>query len=360
MILRALVLVAGGVAVGCASAGGGPRVVLVTLDGVRWQEVFRGAEVGLEAGGSSPGDAGVPAGADAGAGDGAGLAAAERRRRERMPFLWETVATQGQIFGNQDRGSRVTVANAFRVSYPGYHELLCGFASPFIRDNLRIPNPNLTVLEWLNRRPGFEGRVAAYTSWDAFGAILNRWRSGLVVDAGTALPPRPTLIERLRAEALPPWKDSVFDAFVFHAAMQYLQAQQPRVLYIALGDTDEWAHAGNYRRYLDSVRRSDRWLRELWETLSREDGYRGRTSLLVTTDHGRGDGAQGWGQHGSEIPGAEGVWVAVIGPGTPALGERRDHPPLTLAQVAATVGALAGEDFAAAAPKAAPSLPLTR
>jgi hypothetical protein len=327
------------VLVGCASGGGGPRVVLVTLDGVRWQEVFRGADpaLGAAAGGS-----------------------VEERRRALMPFLWGTVAAQGQLLGNQDRGSRVALANPFRVSYPGYHELLCGFASTVIHDNERIPNPDPTVLEWLQGRPGFGGRVAAFTSWDAFPAILNGPRSRLTIDAGTPLPARPTLLQKLRAEAPPPWRDSVFDAFVFHGALQYLEANDPRVLYMALGDTDEWAHAGRYDRYLDAVRRSDRWLGELWASLSARPGWRGQTSLLVTTDHGRGDGPDGWGRHGAEVPGAENVWVALIGPGTAPLGERRDHEPFTLAQVAATVGALAGEDFAAAHPKAARPLPLGR
>jgi bisphosphoglycerate-independent phosphoglycerate mutase (AlkP superfamily) len=165
------------------------------------------------------------------------------------------------------------------------------------------------------------------------------------------------VIQRLRQEARPPWKDSVYDAFVFHAAMDYLKAHEPRVLYVALGDTDEWAHAGNYERYLDSVARSDRWLQELWEAVSSRPAYRGRTSLLVTTDHGRGDGPEEWGKHGAEIAGADSVWVALIGPDTPPLGERHDHEPLTLSQVAATVGALVGEDFAAASGQAAPPLP---
>jgi hypothetical protein len=322
---------------GCASSGGGPRVVLVTLDGVRWQEVFRGADPAL---GGSPGGSAV------------------QRRRALMPFLWDKVAAQGQLFGNQDRGSRVTTANPFRVSYPGYHELLCGFASTVIHDNTRLPNPDLTVLGWLQGRPGFGGRVAAFTSWDAFDAILDRSGSGLRVDVGTSVSRVPTLIERLRAEVPPPWKDGVFDAFVFHAALEHLRSHDPRVLYVALGDTDEWAHAGRYDRYLDAVRRSDRWLRELWETVAARPGWAGQTSLVVTTDHGRGDGPEGWGRHGAEVAGAEGVWVAVLGPGTPALGEREGHAPLTLAQVAATVAALVGEDFAGAVGKAAPVLPL--
>jgi hypothetical protein len=325
------------VVLGCAHEAAGPRVVLVTLDGVRWQEVFRGADPGL--GSAGPGGN-----------------SAEEKRRALLPFLWGTVARQGQIFGNADRGSRVGLANPFRVSYPGYHELLCGFSSALIRNNLRIPNPDRTVLEWLHTRPGFAGSVAAYASWDVFGEILGGGRGGLAIDVGKPSV-RPSVIERLRVEARPPWKDSVYDAFVFHAAMDYLRAKQPRVLYVALGDTDEWAHAGNYERYLDALARADRWLQELWQEVSTRPAYRGRTSLLITTDHGRGDGLQEWGRHGAEIVGADSVWVALMGPQTPALGERQNHAPLTLSQVAATVGALVGEDFAGANAQAAPALP---
>jgi hypothetical protein len=331
--LLALFLLPGG----CAAGAGGPRVVLVTLDGVRWQEVFRGADPAL--GGASGGSI-------------------EERRRALMPFLWGTVAAQGQLFGNQDRNSRMEVANRFRVSYPGYHDLLCGFASPVIVGNQRVPNPDVTVLEWLQRQPAFAGKVAAFAAWNVFDAILNRGRSGLLLDVGQTLPPRPTVLERLRAETPPPWKDGVYDAFVFRAAKEYLDANDPRVLYIALGDTDEWAHAGRYDRYLDAVRRSDGWLRELWEALSTRASYRGQTSLIVTTDHGRGAGPGDWAKHDAAVAGAEAVWAAVIGPGTPALGERHDDEPLSSAQIAATVAALVGEDFRAAVPAAAKALPL--
>jgi hypothetical protein len=205
--------------------------------------------------------------------------------------------------------------------------------------------------------------VAAFSAWNVFDAILNRGRSGLPMDAGDDGPSpsqRSSLIARLETEAPPPWKDSTYDTFVFHAALEYLQRHDPRVLYIALGDTDEWAHAVRYDRYLDAVRRSDRWLRELWETLSARPTYRGQTSLIITTDHGRGAGPEDWGRHGAEIASADGVWAAVIGPGIPALGERHDHEPATLAQVAATVGALVGEDFPAAVATAAKALPLDR
>jgi hypothetical protein len=344
-------LVAVLLAAGCATASRGPNVVLVTLDGTRWQEVFRGADQAL---------LGTLEGKD---GDAVRAAfwreSAEERRRALLPFLWGTVAREGQLVGNADRGSEVLVTNAFKFSYPGYHELLCGFPSTAIVSNDKVPNPDVTVLEWLGRRPAFQGSVAAFASWDVFPFILNSARAGIPVNVGEPLGPR-TLFDRLRDEVQAPWHGSVYDAFVFHAAMDYLDAHTPRAFYVALGDTDEWAHAGHYDRYLQHLRRVDGWLAELWGKLQSAPAYRGRTSLVVTTDHGRGDGPEGWRRHGVDAPGSDHVWVALLGPAAAAAGERTGHAPLTQAQVAATVAALVGEDYAGAQPGVAGPLPLGR
>jgi len=64
-----------------------------------------------------------------------------------------------------------------RFSYPGYNEILSGFPDPRIDSNDRKPNPNVTVLEWLNGRPGFSGKVAAFASWELLPWIVNTERS---------------------------------------------------------------------------------------------------------------------------------------------------------------------------------------
>jgi hypothetical protein len=75
---------------------------------------------------------------------------------------------------------------------------------------------------------------------------------------------------------------------------------------------------------------------------------------VITTDHGRGPAPIAWKNHGREIVDSSYLWMAVIGPDTPALGERTDLAPVRQAQVAATVAALLGEDFVAASPRSAP------
>jgi hypothetical protein len=84
--------------------------------------------------------------------------------------------------------------------------------------------------------------------------------------------------------------------------------------------------------------------------------YRGRTTFIITTDHGRGDGRTTWRDHGRKVPESEQIWLAVIGPDTPPLGARHDAPVVTQSQVPATLAALLGEDWRKAEPRAAPPI----
>ncbi len=84
--------------------------------------------------------------------------------------------------------------------------------------------------------------------------------------------------------------------------------------------------------------------------------YRGTTTFIITTDHGRGSGLTEWKEHGVEEKGSENIWIAVIGPDTAPLGERAHVAPVTQAQIAATVAAFVGKDYRAAVPQAAPSI----
>ena len=104
---------------------------------------------------------------------------------------------------------------------------------------------------------------------------------------------------------------------------------------------------------------NDRLIGELWQTLQSMEAYRDRTTLILTTDHGRGLGPTDWAEHEAGIPGSEQAWIAVIGPDTPATGEARGGSVLHLAQVAATVLQFQGIGPAALAAGAHPPLPGT-
>ena len=129
------------------------HVIFVMTDGLRWQEVFRGAEASL----MDKKNGGVPNETDMK--KMYWRETLEARRKTLMPFLWQVIAKEGQIFGNRDKGSDAYVTNGLFFSYPGYSEALCGFPDPRIHTNDKIPNPNATVLEWLKNRPAFQEKL---------------------------------------------------------------------------------------------------------------------------------------------------------------------------------------------------------
>jgi hypothetical protein len=332
------------------------NVILVTLDGLRWQEVFSGAEESLldkERGGCRDVDA---------TRERFWRTTSEDRRSTLMPFFWGTIAAQGRVFGNPDDGCVLRVTNGHNFSYPGYNELLTGFADSRIDSNDKRPNPNVTVLEWLHRRPGYDGRVAAFCSWDVFPFIINAGRSGIPVDAGwqpATTGPDPQALAALNdwaAEVPHQWENVRYDVFTHRAALEYIKVKQPRVIYISLGETDDWAHARRYDLYLDAAQRADRYIDELWNLLQSLPRYAGKTSLVLTTDHGRGETGADWISHGADIPGSEFMWAAVLGPD--AAAAPAVEGTFTQSQIAATVAELLGEDYCAAAPQAAQPLPV--
>jgi hypothetical protein len=331
------------------------NVVIITLDGYRWQEMFTGAsqEYFKKDSKGQPGDAEKRF----------WRASADERRRALTPFLWTEVATKGQIFGDPSANSRSHVTNGLWFSYPGYNEMFAGAPDPRMDSNNKVPNPNLTVLEWLNGQPAFRGKVAAFGAWDVLPSILNTGRSGIPVGTGFVPVPAPTTdreraINELATDLPRLWGYGTLDAPIVYAAVEALRTSQPRVLYIMLGEGDEWAHESKYDLYLDSTYRSDQFIKRVWQTLQSLPAYAGKTTLLVTTDHGRGATTKDWADHGTDVPAAEDTWFAAMGPSVPALGVRRDVT-VTTSQLATTIAAVLGQDFAVASPKAAKPLPLS-
>lgn len=331
-------------------------VILVLTDGLRWQEVYRGADSSLirrtyvhdttalkrDFWRNTP----------------------QARRETLLPFLWGTIAKQGQLFGDSASGSVAQIVNRFRFSYPGYSETFTGFFDPRIDSNGYPPNPNTTVFEWLNRDAALKGRVAAYATWNAFRRIINTERSGVPVydgwdrgvPAGTDA--TTTALRNIYRDHTRLWPDVAFDAPMQQVLRTALQRDMPHVLFVGYGETDEYAHSGRYDMYLRSAQQVDRYLAELWALVQRDPRMRDKTTLLVSTDHGRGFGDE-WTDHGEKTEGAQFIWSAVIGPDTPPLGVRV-NTPTQQAQMAATVAALLGRDWRSAEPRAAPVLPVFR
>ncbi len=318
------------------------RVIVVTLDGMRWQEIFGGAARGLITG-------------DSGGVRDTSLTlrrywreTPEARREALFPFMWRTIATEGQIWGDSTRGSTVRVTNGRRFSYPGYNELFSGAPDKRIDSNDKIPNPNRTVLEGLAATARFRGKIEVFGSWDVFPFIFNIGRSRLPVN-GDGLPfPHPTTaaakIANEMTESLPSlWEGARLDAITMTAALTAFRSRRPKVLVVLLGETDEWAHNRRYDQYLDAAERADRFVERLWTLSQSMPEYRGKTSLIMATDHGRGSGRD-WSDHGRDVPAAERIWMAVMGPTVPKKGVR-ENASATQDQFAATIATLLGEQW---------------
>jgi hypothetical protein len=335
------------------------NVIVVTLDGMRWQEVFGGADKDLisKVGGDSSLNA-----ADLGR-----MYLRDTPAEQRavlMPFLWNVVAKEGQIFGDRTSNSVAVVTNPQRISYPGYSELMTGLVEPKINSNYPLPNPNPTVFEWLNKQPDFAGKVAVFGAWERVWEIINPKRSGVYVMGGwhpiaplpgETLSDRQQLLNEMLQRQTRLWPTEPPDVYCQSAAIEFFKRRHPRVMWVMLGETDAWAHRNRYDMYLNSAKHSDAFIRELWETAQSMPSHKGKTALLITTDHGRGTGGQ-WRDHGSNVKGCEGIWIAVMGPGTPAEGIRKDVK-VTQSQVAATIAGLLGQDYHAAVPQSAAALP---
>jgi bisphosphoglycerate-independent phosphoglycerate mutase (AlkP superfamily) len=156
----------------------------------------------------------------------------------------------------------------------------------------------------------------------------------------------------LQQETITPWNSVRHDVYTFRFAMDHLRRARPRMVYLALGETDDWAHDGRYDRVLEAYERGDRYLRELWTWLQSDPTYRGQTHLLITTDHGRGRTPKDWRNHGATVEGAQDVWIALASPHLTKRGEWQQHAPLATNQIAATLAGWMGVDWRALRPAA--------
>jgi len=241
------------------------NIFIITLDGYRWQELFTGADPNLIENKDfvkNPEALKQRFWADT----------PEERREILMPFFWNTIAKKGQLYGNRLHDNKVDCSNTMWFSYPGYNEILCGYADDErVNSNAKNNNPNVTVLEYLNNLPSFKGKVAAFGSWNVFPFIINQERSGLPVNAGFAkatgekLTDREKFLNALQDEIPGPWGGVRLDAFTHYFALEYLKKHQPNVVYIAYGETDDFAHDGRYDQYLTSAQRTDKYIGDLWE-----------------------------------------------------------------------------------------------
>lgn len=327
------------------------KVFLITLDGLRWQELFGGADSLLIDSKYTKKPKYIKE---------LFWAKTKKERREKlMPFFWNTIAKEGQIYGNRIFENKVNVANTHWFSYPGYSEILTGVTdNERINSNDKINNPNITILEALNNTDRYKGKVGAFGSWDVFPFIINEERSGLYINAGyrkakgNNLTDREIYLNHLQDQAIQPWTTVRQDVFTHNYAFEFIKKEKPEFVFISYGETDDFAHDGDYQHYLLAAKNTDKMIQELWEYCQQDEFYKDNTIFIITTDHGRGtQPLEEWKSHGQglkyhgkiyNIKGSDETWLAIIGNNIKAKGEMKHAIQLYNSQIAITIQSLFG------------------
>jgi hypothetical protein len=318
------------------------NLIIVTLDGLRWQEVFNGADPDILFEKRFVSDHSVR--------DKFWSPVSSERRVMLMPFLWNIIGKHGQIYGNRTYNNRVDCANPHWFSYPGYSEMLLGFVDSRIKSNDPIENPSPTVLDFIQAQPGFENRVATFATWNMIEEIACENSSAFEVNAGNQpakgnVSEAEALLNQLQPFIKNPHGER-YDAFTFFYAFEYLKRSCPRVMFISFDETDEHAHGARYDEYLKSAHNIDKMIGVLWQWVQSQGDYKDQITIVITTDHGRGNGAHhSWKKHGRLAFGSDQIWLAVIGPDTPALGEMKTNTHYYQKQIAKTAAAFLGLNY---------------
>lgn len=316
------------------------NVFIICIDGFRWQEIFNGADSLLINNPDYVKDTALTK--EQFWADSTG-----ERRRLLMPFLWDIIAKKGQLYGNEVYDNKVSTKNFFGISYPGYSEMLSGHTDPLLVPDLPINNRNSNVLEYLEEQPQYEGRVAAFTSWNIFPFIFNKKKTHFFINSGY----KKTLVDNSDSSVaindvqrdVQRKKNTRYDLLTFMNAKEYLSTQHPKVLFLGFGETDLFAHANRYDLYLQQANNIDKMMYELWYYVQTDQFYKNNTTFIITTDHGRGEYPSTWHDHNTFIKGSNQTWLALLGPNIAAHGEIKLKQQLYEEQIASTIMMLLGE-----------------
>lgn len=272
------------------------RVVLVTLDGLRWQDVL---------------DAGW------------------RSRAESQPLMPQLtmLGNDGVLIGDVRTGSRLQVEAALPKSLPSYQGMMLGHATDCESNNCARPSDE-TLPERVVRELGLdEHEVAVFGTWGPIAEAASSGRGGFTMSTG------------YQDGDPPPWGKSRWDHQTLGATVDHLREHDTRLVWMALGDADEWAHEGELERYLEAAKGSDTALTQLVSTLAAR-GVWDDTTLIVTTDHGRGLGPF-WESH-SRWDAARDVWLVASGPEVVRAGRVHARDDGTLSGLRPTIEHLLG------------------
>ena len=279
-------------------------VVLVTIDGVRWQEVFDGTDTALSH-------------------------APFRPSRLLVPHLDRLMRERGASIGAPGRGFIRATGPSF-VSLPGYTEILTGRAPIGCQDNTCA---TVATPTFLDEAHATGAKVAAFGSWEMLDRAISSRPGSFPVSVGRS---------GASESEIDPWPgvgNFRPDRFTAERALHHLATEQPDVLYVGLGEPDEYGHRDDYTGYLAALAYADAFVGRLVDTLDHMGPRGTRTHVIVTADHGR---SRDFKSHGAAHPESARVWLVAAGPSIAARGRIVSTRERHLADIAPTLRGLVG------------------
>jgi hypothetical protein len=131
------------------------------------------------------------------------------------------------------------------------------------------------------------------------------------------------------------------DAITWQEMQRVMDTYHPNLVFLHLGEVDHAGHTGDRDTYVAAIRQADSIVADLWAKLQADRYYRGRTTLIVTSDHGRHDDDHGgFKGHGGICEGDRRLPFLALGRGIqPGLEIDAPHSQV---DIAPTVGRLLG------------------
>jgi hypothetical protein len=254
-----------------------PKIVLITIDGVRWQDIYNKHDsFSLDN---------------------------DLSGRHVLPTIYREFIDNGIAVGNS---TPAFTENMFHVSQPGYLEIISGYSSRTCFNNYCKPNTSITLLNY------FANDAAVIASWETIAKTFDN--SLAAVNAGRHI--RSSKWDQLNL----PNTDTLSDHFdnneyrgdegAYEAAMALLHKRQPEFLWISFGDTDEEAHAGDVNSYWLALNAVDVFILESMKLTDPNTVY------IVCPDHGRSNNFR---DHGMDAESGR-VWILMAGAGIPKAG----------------------------------------
>jgi hypothetical protein len=258
-----------------------PKLIFVTMDGVRWDEFFAGSV-------HNPGN------------------------QKYMTNFWEKHARRFEVFGGDKEREPFLASHPSLISLPCYQTIFTG--------ELGAGNDNhggiVESMTWLDHvvhaRKFSPTDVGVFGSWSKIDRAVSCRPETITVNTGLNRfdqGPEYVAISNDQLKDLPPWGDCRWDRYTIKMAETFLRQKQPKVLYVSLTDADDAAHTEKFDDYTGAIRRFDTWLDELIGFVEADPYYSKDTHLVLSTDHGRGEGKD-WIDHRADLPHAKYIWLA--------------------------------------------------